>query len=52
MDLEDYNEIFGSLHNDLQHKVKNILTNFHIDEERFSDIYRSLEYNLGKDREN
>ena len=46
---EEFNEIFGSLHVSLQHKVQNILTNFHVDKERFTDIYRSHEYNLGKE---
>ena len=51
-DLEEFNSIFEGLHVSLQYKVNNLLTNFSIEKERFSDIYRTYEYNIGKDREN
>ena len=40
------------LHVSLQSKVKTLLTNYGVGKERFSDIYRQYEFNLGKDREN
>lgn len=51
-DLEEFNSIFEGLHVSLQYKVNNLLTNFSLAKDRFSDIYRTYEYNIGKDREN
>lgn len=52
VDLEEFNEIFSSLHVSLQNKVNLMLTNFQLDKDRFLDIYQFYEYNLRKDREN
>jgi len=51
-ELEDFNEIFETLDLNLKSKVKSILTNFSVNKERFTDIYRSKEFNLSKGREN
>lgn len=51
-ELEEFNEIFALLHVSLQTKVKTLLSNYGVGKERFSDIYRQYEFNLGKDREN
>jgi hypothetical protein len=32
--------------------VNTLLTNYSLAKDRFSDIYRTYEYNIGKDREN
>ena len=51
-ELEEFKEIFEGLNIGLQSKVKSILTNFQVDKERFTDIYRTYEFNLSKNREN
>jgi len=51
-DLQEFNEIFSNLHVSLQNKVNLMLTNYQLEKDRFLDIYRLYEYNLGKDREN
>ena len=51
-DLQEFNEIFSGLHVSLQNKVNLMLTNYQLEKDRFLDIYRLYEYNLGKDREN
>jgi hypothetical protein len=51
-ELEEFQEIFSALHVSLQGKVNTILSNYGLDKERFVDIYKTKEFNLGKDREN
>jgi hypothetical protein len=49
-DIDEFNSIFEGLHVSLQYKVNNLLTNYSLAKDRFSDIYRTYEYNIGKDR--
>ena len=51
-ELEEFQEIFSTLHVSLQGKVNTILSNYGLNKERFVDIYKYKEFNLGKDREN
>lgn len=51
-DIDEFNSIFEGLHVSLQYKVNNLLTNYSLAKDRFSDIYRTYEYNIGKDRQN
>jgi len=45
-EIEEYKEIVDSLHKSLQDRVKDLLSNFRINQEEFADSYRTFEYNL------
>ena len=48
--LEEFNDIFETLHISLQNKVTSLITNYQVEKSRFSDLYKTYEYNIGKDR--
>lgn len=50
-DIEEFNSIFETLHVSLQTKVNSLISNYQVQKERFSDLYRTYEYNIGKDRD-
>mgnify|MGYP000273831622 FL=1 len=52
MEDEEYQEIFAGLSAQLQSRVTTLMKNYKVDPEKFSDLYRTYEYNLGKNREN
>ena len=51
-EIEEFNEIFAQLHVSLKDKVETIMRNYKCDKERFTDIYRKYEFNLGHERSN
>ena len=49
-DFEEFNDIFSTLHISLQNKVNNLISNYQVEKPRFSDLYRTYEFNIGRDR--
>ena len=50
-EIEEFNTIFETLHCSLQNKVTSLISNYQVQKVRFSDLYRTYEYNIGKERE-
>ena len=46
---QEFNEIFDNLNLGLQLRVTQQLTNFGCDKERFTDLYKTIEYNMQND---